>query len=67
MADIAAREDKMHAENGACQQALEYGIDLSVIEENLRLSVMQRLEHHQAVLNTALQLRSAVKRAVGNR
>jgi hypothetical protein len=51
------------SETSACKRAREYGIDLSVIRENLRLSVMERLQRHQSALNTALELRKALRQA----
>jgi hypothetical protein len=50
-------------EKTACQQALEYGVDLSIIRENLRLTVMERLQRHQSALNTALELQRAIRQA----
>jgi hypothetical protein len=57
------RHAMRQSDSPACQRAREYGIDLSMIRENLRLSVMERLQRHQSALNTALQLRSALRQA----
>ncbi len=35
----------------ACERAEAYGIDLSMLEENLRLTPSQRLSHHDAALD----------------
>ncbi len=55
------RSSMKTSENTACQRALEYGIDLSVIRENLRLSVMERLQRHQAALNMGIELQRAIR------
>jgi hypothetical protein len=41
------------------QQALEAGIDLSLVEESLRLSPEQRLRQHQAALEMVLAVEQA--------
>jgi len=43
----------------AIDEATRAGIDLSLIEENLRLTPEQRAIRHQAALNMALQLKAA--------
>jgi len=55
-----APKEKLQTES---RRAREYGIDLSVLRENLRLSVMERFEQHQSALNTAIALRDAVRQA----
>lgn len=49
-------------EKSAWDRALESGIDMSLVESNLRLSFGERLHRHDAALNTMLKLRQAVKR-----
>jgi len=46
----------------AWSRAEESGIDMSLIESNLRLSVTERLHRHDAALNTILKLRRAVEK-----
>ena len=46
----------------ACARAEEFGVDLSLIDSNLRLSIAERLHKNDAALNTVLKLRSAVKK-----
>jgi len=41
------------------QAAVEYGIDVSHLVENVNSSVAERIRRHQIALNTAEQLRRA--------
>ena len=43
----------------ATERAEAYGIDLSLIEDNLRLTPAERLARNDAILNEAESLRSA--------
>ncbi|MBT4821023.1 MAG: hypothetical protein HN742_13080 [Lentisphaerae bacterium] len=43
----------------AWRRAAEYGIDMSLLEENLRKTPEQRLEAHAAALALVAQLRQA--------
>ena len=43
----------------AWRAACEYGFDMSLVEESLRLTPEQRLERHQCALNTLLNLMEA--------
>lgn len=40
----------------ACERAEAYGIDLSLLDENLRLSPAERIEHSLAALDLATSL-----------
>ena len=40
----------------AWRAACEYGFDMSLVEDSLRLTPEQRLEQHQHALNTILEL-----------
>lgn len=40
----------------ACERAEAYGIDLSLLDESLRLSPAERIEHHLAALELATSL-----------
>ncbi len=48
-------------EGPAWQAARAYGIDVSLLEDNLRLSPLERIRAHARALNEALMLREAVK------
>jgi len=41
------------------QAATDYGIDVSMLADNLRRSVTDRIKRHQIALNTAKKLRKA--------
>lgn len=41
------------------QRAIDYGIDISLLQANLELSVAERAERHDAALQLALELRKA--------
>lgn len=47
------------------QRAEEYGIDLSLLEDNLRLSPLERLQRHDAALRFAMKLEQAMKEQYG--
>ncbi len=41
------------------QEAIDYGIDISQLRDNLALPIIQRLKRHQIALNTVELLRKA--------
>ena len=41
------------------QAAIDYGIDISLLEANLKLSVDERIRRHQIALNTMQKLQKA--------
>ncbi len=41
------------------QRAIDYGIDISLLEVNLSRSIEERLDHHDSALSFALKLREA--------
>lgn len=41
--------------------AIDYGIDVAMLVDNLRRSVTERIRRHQIALNTAEKLRKAKK------
>ena len=41
------------------QAAIDYGIDVSMLVDNLQRSVTERIKRHQIALNTAEKLRKA--------
>lgn len=43
------------------QRAIDYGIDISLLEANLELSPLERLERHDERMNEALWLREQGK------
>lgn len=49
-------------EKSAWDRAAEAGIDMSLIESNLRLGIAERLRKHDVALRTILKLRAAVKK-----
>jgi len=51
----------------AWKAAEAYGFDMSLIEANLALTPLERIRAHNRALNTALELRSAMERAVNRR
>jgi hypothetical protein len=46
----------------AWRAAVEYGFDMSLVEDALRLTPEQRLEQHQRALNTVLEVMEAGER-----
>lgn len=57
--------EKMAAEqrsSSAVSEAIEYGIDVSLLEGNLSLSPQARLEQHESALELANELRKAGER-----
>jgi hypothetical protein len=57
---------KLHKNNGkhftrtnAIQAAADYGIDISMLIENLKRSPEERIRRHQIALNTVKSLRKA--------
>lgn len=50
----------LEAEGIACRQAVAYGIDLSLLADNLRLTPEQRMQRHDGALAVALELRQAM-------
>ena len=55
-------EQKLHNPTPEELDAQNYGIDLSLIEHNLSLSIEKRLEQHQGALEVVLELQAAKKR-----
>ncbi len=53
---------KNKSKKTAWVEAQEYGIDTTLLEANLRLSIGERLRRHDAALNTILALRKAVRK-----
>lgn len=47
----------------AWKRARAAGVDVSLLESNLRLSISERLRRHDAALNTITKLRRAVQGA----
>jgi hypothetical protein len=44
------------------ERARAGGVDVSLIESNLRLTVSERLHRHDMALNTIVKLRNAVRK-----
>lgn len=53
--------DEPCCEGPAWRAARAYGIDVSLLEDNLRLTPLERIRAHARALNEALMLRDAVK------
>ena len=49
-------------ERSAWEAAAQYGCDMSLLEENLRKTPIQRIRLHQQALNTAVMLRNAMEK-----
>jgi hypothetical protein len=47
----------------AWRKACQYGFDMSLVEENLRLTPEQRLDRHQYALDMILELEGATANA----
>lgn len=54
-------EMKKSAESSAIARAQEYGIDLTLLIENLRRSPTERLRRHQAMLEFVEEVRRAAQ------
>ena len=62
MSAMRKQKDKTAAALGQkdeVQAAIDYGIDVSMLEENIKLSHAERIRRHQIALNTAERLRKA--------
>jgi hypothetical protein len=59
---MATKRHKKHKGCGsAWQEAEAAGFDMSLVEENLKMTPVARAKQHHRALNLALQLRAAVK------
>ncbi len=52
----------MTSQLSAWQAAEEYGFDMSLVEDNLRLTPWERICRHSRALNMALTLREAMEK-----
>jgi len=50
----------------ACRQAEAYGIDLSLLLDNLKLSPYERMQRHDKALTGAIELRQAMLKVPTN-
>lgn len=55
----------METQSTIHEKAAAYGIDVSLIRANLRLTPEQRLRRHDRTLNTMQKLRTAMERKRG--
>jgi len=53
------KNNKHFAYTDEIQAAADYGIDVSMLIENLKRSPAERIKRHQTALNTATMLRKA--------
>ncbi|TKJ37180.1 MAG: hypothetical protein CEE38_09820 [Planctomycetes bacterium B3_Pla] len=62
---MAAKSEKNRTTNNTClqaaeiQAAIDYGIDVSMLIDNINRSCTERIRRHQIALNTAEKLRKA--------
>lgn len=56
------KQPKARKETPAIQAAREYGVDIDLLEANLRLSPYERLRRHNAALAIALMLRNGMRK-----
>ena len=62
---MSKKSDKGNINKGTARQmdpiqaAIDYGIDVSMLADNLKRSVTERIKRHQIALNTANKLRKA--------
>ena len=54
-------QKKRKKRQDAIQRAIDYGIDLQMLKDNLKRSVTKRLQRHQAALNLVRLLQKAKK------
>jgi len=54
-----AEGKKIASQTDPIQAAIDYGIDVSMLADNLRRSVAERLRRHQIVLNMIKKLEKA--------
>jgi len=54
-----AKSEDMSEQVDPVQAAIDYGIDVSMLLDNLQRSVTDRIRRHQIALNTAEKLRKA--------
>jgi hypothetical protein len=45
--------------NPEIQAAINYGVDISMLSDNLKRSIAERIRRHQIALNTVQKLRKA--------
>lgn len=55
----------MENDSAVHEEAEAYGIDLSLIRANLRLTPIERLRRHDKTLNTMKKLRAAMEKNRG--
>ena len=61
----SAEDSQPNNAGPAWRAAEEYGLDMTLVADALRRPVMQRIEQHQAALDTLLMLRSAYLQQYG--
>jgi len=55
------------SEKSAWKRAEAAGMDLSLVEANLRLGMLERLRQHDVALNRVTKMRATVKRQIEKR
>ena len=59
MATRTGKDEWMKGHGGPIEAAVEYGIDIEQLRDNLALTVAERLRRHQIALDTVEMLRKA--------
>jgi len=60
ISDLSDKQSQ-NSESDAIQRAIEYGVDISLLKENLRLEPTERMRQAQATLDSALSFRAQVE------
>ena len=63
--EVGTTREMKDTEPSAIKQAEEYGVDISLLIENLRRSPTERLRRHQAMLEFVAELRRAGQKKRG--
>jgi hypothetical protein len=56
---MAKKRRRKPSQKDAIKAAVEFGIDISALKDNLKLSYSERIRRHQIALNTIEKLRKA--------
>jgi hypothetical protein len=57
--NTSAKRKNKSRQTDPVQAAIDYGIDISMLKDNLKRSVTDRIRRHQIALNAAQKLRKA--------
>lgn len=62
MKDLKNKTNYSYKKKDAVQQAIDFGIDVTLLYETLSLTPTERIEHHQKFLEAFEELRKAGER-----